>query len=120
MTTFTPSDTANYTTAFANVSLVVGKATPTISWPTPAAITYGTALSSAQLNATANTPGTFVYSPAHGSVLAAGSHVLTVTFTPSNANNFTGASANVTFTVAKATPVISWSTPAAIVYGTAL
>jgi hypothetical protein len=120
MTTFTPSDTANYMTAFANVSLVVGKATPTISWPTPAAITYGTALSTAQLNATADTSGTFAYSPVWGSVLAAGSQVLTVTFTPSNANNFTQASANVTLTVGKATPVVSWSTPAAIVYGTAL
>jgi hypothetical protein len=48
------------------------KATPVITWPTPADITYGTALSATQLNATTNVPGTFVYSPAAGTVLNAG------------------------------------------------
>jgi hypothetical protein len=43
--------------------------TPTITWNTPASITYGTALSSTQLNATASVPGTFAYSPAAGSIL---------------------------------------------------
>ena len=32
---------------------------PAITWNAPAAITYGTALSSTQLNATANVPGNF-------------------------------------------------------------
>ena len=32
------------------------KATPTITWATPVAITYGTALDSTQLNATASRP----------------------------------------------------------------
>ena len=46
--------------------------TPVITWPTPAAITYGTPLSTTQLNATASyngktVPGTFSYSP--GTVL---------------------------------------------------
>ena len=50
------------------------KATPVITWPTPAAITYGTALSGTQLNATApaGIAGTFVYTPASGAVLGAG------------------------------------------------
>ena len=44
-----------------------------ITWPTPAAIIYGTALSATQLNATAErSPGTFVYTPASGTVLNAG------------------------------------------------
>ena len=34
---------------------------PTITWATPAAITYGTALGPAQLDATASVPGTFTY-----------------------------------------------------------
>ncbi len=55
--TFTPTDTVDYTSANATVSLqVVGPATtttPTISWPTPAPITYGTPLSSTQLDAVA-------------------------------------------------------------------
>lgn len=54
-----------------------------ISWTAPAAITYGTALSGAQLNATANVPGTFAYNPPVGSVLNAGAgQILSVTFTP--------------------------------------
>src|SRR6185295_15847223 len=36
---------------------------PVITWPAPPAITYGTALGPTQLNATANVPGTFAYSP---------------------------------------------------------
>ena len=51
------------------VPFVVAKATPVITWANPAAITYGTALSATQLNATASVPGTFVYSPAAGAVL---------------------------------------------------
>ena len=42
------------------------KITPTITWATPAAITYGTALSATQLNADAGVAGTFVYTPASG------------------------------------------------------
>ena len=38
----------------------------------PATISYGIALSSTQLNATANVAGTFTYLPAAGTVLKAG------------------------------------------------
>ena len=51
-TLFTPTDSTDYNTATASVSLVVNPATPQISWATPAPITYGTALGSIQLNAT--------------------------------------------------------------------
>ena len=46
----------------------------TLTWANPAPITYGTPLSSAQLNATDNAPGggTFIYTPAAGTVLPAG------------------------------------------------
>ena len=51
--------------------------------PNPAAITYGTALSATQLNATANVPGSVVYSPPSGTVLPVGANqTLSVTFTP--------------------------------------
>ena len=53
----------------ATASIKVNKATPTITWATPAAITYGTALSSTQLNATGSVAGTTVYSPVSGTVL---------------------------------------------------
>lgn len=55
--TFTPTDTLDYTSANDTVFLqVVAPATtttPTISWPQPANITYGTPLSSTQLDAVA-------------------------------------------------------------------
>jgi hypothetical protein len=118
--TFTPTDTTDYTTASASVTLTVNKATPAITWATPAPITYGTALSATQLDATANVAGTFTYTPASGTVLAAGSQTLNVTFTPTDTTDYTTASASVTLTVNKATPAITWATPAAITYGTAL
>ena len=51
-------------------------ATPTVTWAAPAAITYGTALSATQLDATASVPGTFTYTPAAGTILGAGTQTL--------------------------------------------
>ena len=70
--TFTPTDTTDYTTAAATATINVDKATPTITWSNPADITYGTALSATQLDATASVPGTFTYNPPAGTVLNAG------------------------------------------------
>ena len=50
--TFAPSDTTAYDSSSRSIKYTITKATPTISWPTPAPIYYGTPLSSAQLNAT--------------------------------------------------------------------
>ena len=58
---------------------------PSLTWPKPAAITYGTPLSSAQLDATANVSGSFAYTPAIGTVLNTGTNTLTVVFTPTYA-----------------------------------
>lgn len=118
--TFTPTDTSRYTVAIATRTLTVNKATPVISWATPASIGAGTALSATQLNATTSIAGTFAYVPAAGTVLAIGTHNLTVTFTPNDTANFNGATATQSLSVAKATPVITWATPAAITYGTTL
>jgi hypothetical protein len=89
-------------------------ATPTITWPSPAAITYGTALGSAQLNASANYVGSFTYSPASGTALSAGNHTLTASFTPSNPQKVTPATASNSITVNRATPTITWARPAAV------
>ncbi len=94
--------------------------TPSITWNTPASIPYGTALSGVQLNAVANVPGTFAYTPTPGTVLNAGSQTLTATFTPSDTNTYSTATATVQLTVAQATPVITWPAPAAIEQGKAL
>lgn len=92
----------------------------TLTWANPAAITYGTALGAAQLNATAPVAGTFTYAPAAGSLLPAGTYTLTVTFTPDNVAAFCSAKASVTLLVQKATPIINWANPADIDQGTPL
>ncbi len=53
-----------------------------ITWAPPAPITFGTRLTSAQLDATASMPGVFRYSPSIGTVLQPGTQALEVTFTP--------------------------------------
>jgi len=68
-------------------SLVVAKASSVIDWVTLTPIEYGTALSATQLNATANAPGTFVYTPTAGTVLDAAEQILRVTFTPTDTTN---------------------------------
>ena len=118
--TFTPTDAAAYTTATTSVALTVSPATPAITWPEPAATTFGTALSVTTLNATAAVPGAFVYTPAEGTVLNAGVHMLSVTFTPTDTTTYTSATVTVPLTVNQQTPAIAWATPAAITYGTAL
>jgi 6-phosphogluconolactonase (cycloisomerase 2 family) len=105
--TFTPTNTGSYNNATASVSITVNAAspipptptTPTITWATPAAITNPTPLSATQLDATANVPGTFVYTPPAGTVLAAGTHTLSVSFTPSSTAQYTTANDSVSITV---------------------
>ncbi len=99
---------------------VVIQATPVITWATPAPIAYGTALSDVQLNATASVAGTFVYTPAAGTVLSVGTQTLSVLFTPTDTVLYTTATATVTLVVGQSTPTITWATPAPILYGTAL
>ena len=106
---------SNYTVTNTSGLLTIGAATPTITWATPAAITYGTALSAAQLDATASVPGNFVYTPAAGTVPAAGNDTLSVTFTPANTADYTTATATVTLTVNipnNPVPVIGGLSPA--------
>ena len=96
--TVTVSAPGNYNISYTGADLTIGKATPTIIWSTPADITYGTALSGTQLNATSGgVAGTFVYTPAAGTVLSAGSaQQLSVTFTPSDSNSYNTPAATTT------------------------
>ena len=65
--TFTPTDAANYTDGDDDDDDQRAEGDAARSrWSTPADITYGTALSATQLNATASVPGTFVYTPVAG------------------------------------------------------
>jgi hypothetical protein len=103
-----------------NITATPSTNIPSITWNAPAPITYGVALSSSQLNAIANLPGTFVYSPAAGTVLKAGTQTLSVVFTPTDTKTYSSGTATVPLLVAQATPTISWPTPTATVQGTAL
>jgi hypothetical protein len=118
--TFTPTDTTDYSTATASVSLTVNAASPAMSWVQPGPITYGTALSVMQLDATSSVAGTFSYSPAAGTVLGAGVQTLTATFTPTDTTDYSTATASVSLTVNAASPAISWGQPGPITYGTPL
>lgn len=88
------------------------RSTPVITWATPAAVTVGTALSSTQLDASANVAGTFTYSPAAGAVESTVASVtLSVTFTPTDTTHYTTATAEVTLQVLAATtagPSYTW------------
>jgi len=83
------------------------KTTPSISWSNPTTITYGTPLGAAQLNATANVPGTFVYTPASGAVLDQGTQTLSVSFTPTDTVDYSAASSSVSLVVLPATATVS-------------
>jgi uncharacterized repeat protein (TIGR03803 family) len=107
------------------ITVVSPKIEPTLTWATPAAITYGTPLGNAQLNATAAVgstvvAGTFAYSPAWRTVLNAGNQLLTVVFTPTDLTRYQAAQKSVTLTVAKAVPTLQWATPASVPVGTQL
>lgn len=91
--TVTVTDQANATDT--DTAAMTVQTTPTLHLPSPAAITYGTGLSSTQLAATVSAqgapsvPGTFTYS-VDGSpvtanqVIAAGHHTLSVAFMPTD------------------------------------
>jgi beta-glucanase (GH16 family) len=110
----------------------ISPVTPVITWAAPAAVAYGTALTATQLDATASVPGAFVYTPPLGTMLAVGSQMLSVTFTPTDTTDYTTAAAKVTLMVNAAAPTISTAaaqneaviatladvTPGAVVYYT--
>jgi hypothetical protein len=101
------------------LSFTVNKATPTITWSTPAAITYGTALGATQLNASSGgVAGGFVYSPVSGTVLGAGSQTLNVTFNPSDTTDYNSNTGSVGLTVNQATLTVT-ATSASRAYNTA-
>ncbi len=119
--TGTLSAGSNYAMTFNSNNFTIIKATPVITWATPSDIVYGTLLSPTQLNAATTIPGAFLYSPASSTLLNAGNgQTLSTTFTPTDTTNYNGATATTSINVAKATPVITWTTPAAIAAGTAL
>jgi len=85
------------------LSVDPGQTTPVLTWPPPAPIAFGTALSATQLNASATGVGSgalggnFSYTPAAGTVLQPGAtRPLSVVFTPTDRTAYTTAGASVT------------------------
>ena len=124
---------ANYAAATAPIAIAIaiGKITPSLTWPPPAGITYGSNLSAilnpSAKNGSAAIPGAFSYTatPAGGTaaavtattILGAGSYSLTALFTPTDTATYTTASVNISLMVAKATPSLtlaSSANPAAV------
>jgi len=106
--TFMPDDTTDWSTNTDSVSIDVVQATPTIKWVSPANIISGKPLSAAQLDATAtwtvggalvSVPGTLTYSPPAGTELSAGNHTLSVSFSPTDTTDYTGATDTVRINV---------------------
>jgi hypothetical protein len=110
------------TTAYAGSTsparnLAVNKATPGITWPAPAAITYGTPLSSTQLNASTAAAGTFTYDPPAGTILPAGSTSLGVTFNPADTTNYESAIAGVSSITVNKAPLTITASSGSMTYG---
>jgi len=81
------------------------RTTPVITWAAPSPITAGTPLGALQLSASASVPGAFAYSPAAGTVLAAGTQTLRTTFTPADTTLYTPATASTSLTVNSVLPL---------------
>ncbi len=106
---FTPAGTAGpadivLTTLGGSATLTGGftyvKATPVITWTNPAAIVVGTPLAGTQLNAAADVPGSFVYTPAAGTILGPGlAQSLFADFYPTDTAHYTPAGLGVTIDV---------------------
>ncbi len=106
--------------AAAGQSAPAAPVTASVNWGTPAPIVYGQPLSLAQLNATSNVAGTFVYSPAAGTVLNTGTYTLLATFVPTNASQYKTVTATTSISVSSQDPILHWDTPAPMPSGTPL
>ncbi len=121
--TFTSTDPKYVSGGTVTATITVNGATPTLTWnPSPTSIIYGTPLVAGQLNAQSSASGTFAYTEGSTpvdttTVLNAGTHTLTATFTSTDPNYASGETVTATITVNKATPTITWNNPANILYG---
>ena len=109
--------TANSSTAIPLLGYVgPARTVPTITWGTPAPITYGTALSGTQLNASTPTAGTFTYLPASGTVLAPGTQTLLATFIPTSLSTYSPTTQSVSLLVNQVPTSVSWAPPTLQIY----
>ena len=110
------------------VAITATRETPVVTWADPATISYGTALSSTQLNATAagfagSVAGTVTYAEGAtprvaGDVLAVGTHTLVATFTPTDATTYTTATDTSNVVVVRADQtIVAQAASTSLTYG---
>lgn len=85
---------------------VIFQQKPTVTWPTPAPILYGTPLGPTQLNAVASVPGAFAFTPAAGTILPVGQQTLNAVFTPADQNAYVSVTASVVIKVVPLSPTV--------------
>ena len=108
-------------------SIEVSLYQPSLEWPTPAPVVYGTALSGVQLacrlaGQDAHIAGSFVYTvdseiDADGAVLSAGRHRITVRFLPLESDQYSISRTEVWLQVDKVSVEVRWSAPTSIEIG---
>ncbi|MDR1705653.1 MAG: hypothetical protein LBS19_13345 [Clostridiales bacterium] len=122
---FTPEDDISYNSLTENVTITVSKAEPSVTWPTPGRLTavYGQTLNDIAFTGLDNpggTPDTFVWTAGGDEVGPAGDQSHNLTFKPEDALNITEATSDVTVTVSKTNPVVSWPSGLTATFGQAL
>ena len=100
---------------------IVSKQIPAVElWPVASGITFGQALSASALSGgNASVPGSFAYS-APATVPNAGTYSAAVTFTPNDTANYDAVTGNVSVTVNKAVPGVTWPVATPISFGQTL
>jgi hypothetical protein len=114
--TFTPANTTDYSIVTSTVNVLVNKATPVLTWH-PASIELGFSLGAAQLDATANVPGGFVYTPPSGTPVVTTTELLSVLFTPADTVDFNTSSLSTVPVTVTAGPLATLS-PSTLPFGT--
>ncbi len=97
----------NYTIGYVSGTLTVSGSAVTVTWGNPSPITYGSALTGSQLNATANVAGNFTYTPSNNTVLNSGTYTLSTVFTPSDTTDYSSVTDNVSLVVLPATLTVT-------------
>jgi hypothetical protein len=115
---FTPEDNNNYKTVTTSVSVIVDKATPTITGLTASSITYGQTLENNILSGKSSVPGSFAFTQSITPNAVKDNY--NVIFTPTEDNNYNTVGTSVSVTVNKATPTVITLTASNITYGETL
>ena len=107
--TFTPADTALYSTVSGTVSVTVTPAAPSVTtWPIASTISYGQNLAASILTGgVASVPGTFAFTTST-TIPGVGSAAQGVTFTPADSVNYSTVSTTVNVTVVPASQNIAF------------